>query len=154
METSMNRAISTSTYTRWPLPRLLILVLAGMYVGLMLDIRVEHVEAVHEHRVAWVPILFSAITSLVCLGSVIIWHKVTRRVLLVIFLASIAVGMTGVYLHTHGRPIRIFNTTKKSWTDPEMNLPDGPPLDAPMAFAGIGAIGFLASLERFNMPNR
>ena len=136
--------------TAWPLSRLVMLIMAGMYVGLLLDIRVEHVEAVHEHRIAWLPIVFSAVTCVISLLATVLWGKATRRIATVFFVGSIAVGLTGVYLHTHGHPIRIMNTTKRSWTEPDMTLPDGPPLDAPMAFAGIGAIGFLASLEKFS----
>lgn len=129
---------------------MLILILAGMYLGLVLDIRVEHVDAVHNHRIAWVPILFSAVTALFCLVAVVIWNRTCRRIALLLFLSSGVVGVLGVFQHTHGKLRRLVNTSVKAWTDPDMGLPDGPPLDAPLAFVGLGAIGSLASLDRFN----
>jgi hypothetical protein len=142
-------AISDS-HPRWPLPRILVLVLAGMYGGLVLDIRVEHVEAVRDHRIAWVPIIYSAATAVVCLVAFVLWKKSMRRVVLPIFLLSMVVGGTGAYLHSHGKPKKLFLVTTQAWTDPTMDHPDGPPLSAPLAFVGLGAIGVLACLERFS----
>jgi hypothetical protein len=41
-------------------------------------------------------------------------------------------------------------TSVSAWTDPKMNHSDGPPQVAPLAFAGLGVLGVLASLKRFN----
>jgi hypothetical protein len=37
-----------------------------------------------------------------------------------------------------------------AWTNPNMNHSDAPPQFAPLAFAGLGMIGLLASFEHFN----
>jgi hypothetical protein len=146
----MDAAAVGSLRNRWPLPRILILILAGMYFGLTLDVRVEHVEVVRDKTVAWLPILYAATTALTCLVAFVFWTKLMRRVVLVLFLGSMAVGTTGVYLHSHGKLMRVFHNSVRAWTDPEMNHSDGPPLTAPGAFVGIGLIGALASLHRFS----
>jgi hypothetical protein len=79
---------SRSHPDRWPLTRVLVFLLANAFAGLAMEIRVEHVDAVHEQGVAW--------------------------------------------------------------TNPTMNHSDGPPQMAPLAFGGLGMIGILTSLRRFN----
>jgi hypothetical protein len=136
--------------SQWNLPRFLMLLLAGMFVGLMMDIRVEHVEVVHEKTVAWLPIFFSAIMAVVSFAAFIFWNRAMRWLILLLCIGSMAVGLTGTYLHSHGYPNRILNTSIRSWTDKEMTHPDGPPLTAPMAFVGFGVLGALATLKPFN----
>ena len=55
-----------------------------------------------------------------------------------------------VYFHNHGDFKEVIKTSARAWTDPTMNHSDGPPQTAPLAFAGLGLIGILASLKRFN----
>ena len=70
--------------------------------------------------------------------------------MLLLFVGSMAVGVTGVYFHSHGFFKRVLTTSIRSWTDKEMTHPDGPPLTAPMAFVGFGVLGALATLKPFN----
>jgi len=41
-----------------------------------------------------------------------------------------------------------------AWTDPTMTHGDDPPQVAPLAFGGLGVIGIVASLGRFNSRNK
>ena len=129
---------------------MLILLLAGAFVGLMVDIRVEHVEVIRERPIAWLPIIYSGVMAVACLAAVIVWGKIARLVMALLFSLAFVVGGMGFYFHNHGNFINVIKTSVAAWTDPAMDHSDGPPQLAPLAFAGLGAIGILASLKRFN----
>jgi len=135
---------------RWPLARVLMVLLAGAFGGLISDLRVEHVEVVHEEAVAWTPIVFSGVMVVACLVTAIVWNNLMRRVMIAFFVAAMAVGGIGFYLHNHGNFQRVLKRSTSAWIDPEMRHPKGPPQTAPLAFAGLGVIGVLASLKRFS----
>jgi hypothetical protein len=134
----------------WPLARVLILILAGGFLGLMIDIRVEHVDVVRRHAIAWVPIIFSAFMTIACLTAFIRWTQTARRIMLLLFLLALVVGGLGFYLHNDGNIQNVITTSINAWTDPKMKHSKAPPQTAPLAFAGLGVIGILASLKRFN----
>ena len=144
----MNTAISR--VGNWPLSRVLMVLLAGAFAGLTSDLRVEHVDVVREHAVGWVPIVYSGVMALACLVAAIVWNDVARRVMIVLFLAALIIGGAGFYLHNHGKFARVWKRSVNAWVDPEMKHPDAPPQTAPLAFAGLGVIGVLASLKRFS----
>jgi hypothetical protein len=146
----MSSMVISSTLARWPLPRVLVLLLAGAFVGLMMDIRVEHVDAVHDHSVAWLPIIYCAVMTVASLGTCIFWNDVMRRMMIVLFLLAFVIGGTGFYLHNHGKVSRVIKSSINAWIDPDMNHSDAPPQLAPLSFAGLGMIGILACLKRFN----
>jgi hypothetical protein len=134
----------------WPFARVMILILAGGFLGLMMDIRVEHVDVVRRHTIAWVPIIYSAFMTIACLAAFIRWTKTARRIMLFLFLLALVVGGLGFYLHNDGNIQNVITTSTNAWTDPKMEHSDGPPQTAPLAFAGLGVIGILASLKKFN----
>ena len=144
----MTTAPLSHRFDRFPLARLLILILAGGFVGLMLDIRVEHVEVVRERSVAWLPIIFSGIMSVACVLAFVLWRKSVSMVMIPLFLLAMLVGALGFYFHNHGRVMQVARTSLAAWTDPNMNHSDSPPQFAPLAFAGLGVVGVLASLKR------
>jgi hypothetical protein len=133
-----------------PLSRVLILVLAGAFVGLMFDIRVEHVDAVREHRIAWLPIVYSGFMTFACAAAFVFWNKTTRLIMLPLFFLALIIGGMGFYFHNNGDFREVIKTSITAWTDGTMNHSDGPPQVAPLAFAGLGALGILSSLKRFN----
>jgi hypothetical protein len=146
----MNAGNDFSSHDRWPLTRVLILILAGAFASLMIDIRVEHVDVVREQSVAWLPIIYSGIMTIACLLAFLFWNKSARRVLLPLFLLALIVGSLGFYFHNHGHLKKVIVTSVNAWTDPKMKHSHAPPPLAPLAFAGLGAIGVFASLKRFN----
>jgi hypothetical protein len=141
---------SRSHHDRWPLTRILMFLLANAFVGLAMEIRVEHVDAVHEQGVAWTPIVYSCVMAVACLVAFVFWNKTSRRLMLPLFLLSFVVGGMGFYFHNHGNLRRVIKTSVNAWTNPNMNHSDGPPQMAPLAFGGLGVIGILTSLRRFN----
>jgi hypothetical protein len=146
----MNTASASQPRDRWCLARLLILLLAGGFAGLMLDIRVEHVDVVRERAVGWLPIIYSAFMTIACFAAFMFWTNTTRRLMLPLFLIAMVVGGMGFYFHTGGNLIKVIKTTAAAWTDPTMEHSQTPPQLAPLAFAGLGVIGGLATLSRFN----
>lgn len=134
---------------RWPLARILILLLAAGFFGLIVDLRVEHVQVVHENYLAWTPILYSAVMALACLVAAFLWTPASRLVLRILFLLAFLVGGLGFYLHNRGNFANVLSSSLHAWTDPQMKHPRGPPENAPMAFAGLGLLGALATLKRF-----
>jgi hypothetical protein len=149
-EISTNTSANSAPHDRLSLPRVLILILASAFVGLMVDIRAEHVDAVRERPIAWLPIIYSAFMTLSCLAAFSFWSKTSRIIMIPLFLLAFVVGGMGFYFHNHGDFRQVIKTSVSAWTDPTMNHSDGPPQTAPLAFAGLGVIGILASLKRFN----
>jgi hypothetical protein len=149
--TAVRSQIAKSTrLDRWSLPRVLMFVLANAFFGLMIDIRTEHVDAVHERGVAWLPIVYSGVMAIACLIAVIYWGKTARRLMLPLFLLAFVIGGMGFYFHNEGQVWEVLRASLAAWTDPKITHSDGPPPFAPLAFAGLGALGVLASAQRFN----
>src|SRR5271168_1424251 len=121
MEIKMSSAIELPPRDRWPLARILILVLAGAFGGLMVDIRVEHVDAVRDHAIAWLPIIYSAFMTLACLVAFVFWNKTSRVIMILLFLTAFVVGGMGFYFHNHGSIKKVIETSVGAWTDPNMN---------------------------------
>lgn len=141
--------ITAAGPSRWSLARVLMLLLAGAFVGLLSDIRVEHVDVVRETVLAWTPIVYSAVMALACLAAVIFWSKTSRLVMRVLFLLAFIVGGLGFYLHNRGHLVNVMTSAANAWFDPKMKHSRGPPQTAPLAFAGLGLLGVSATLRRF-----
>jgi hypothetical protein len=146
----MDSAAIPTPHDRWPLARILVLILSGAFAGLMADIRVEHVEVVHGRVTAWLPIIYAGVMAVACFVAFVFWNKTARLILLPLFLLAFVVGFVGFYLHNHGDLQSVIKTSMQAWTDSTMEHPDGPPQFAPLAFAGLGVIGILVTLKRFN----
>ena len=144
------KTMAISRMGNWPLSRVLVLLLAGAFAGLMADLRVEHVDVVREHAVGWVPIVYSGVMAVACILAAMVWNDVARRIMIVLFLAALGVGGTGFYLHNNGKFMRVMKRSMNAWVDADMKHSDAPPQTAPLAFAGLGVVGVLASLKRFS----
>jgi hypothetical protein len=79
-----------------------------------------------------------------------IWSDRARRVLLLFFPLAMVLGGIGFYLHNHGHLLRVMEYSIRAWTDRNMTHSDAPPEVAPLAFVGLGGIGMLCCLRRFN----
>jgi hypothetical protein len=146
----MNIGNDFPSHDRWPLARFLILILAAAFAGLMIDIRVEHVDIVRERSIGWLPIIYSGFMMIACLIAFFVWNKTARLAMLPLFLLALVVGSMGFYFHNHGDFKKVATTSTRAWTDPKMKHSHAPPPLAPLAFAGLGVIGIFASLKRFN----
>jgi uncharacterized membrane protein YphA (DoxX/SURF4 family) len=91
--------------------------------------------------------------AIACLGAAGSWTAMSRLVLRLLFGVAFIVGGLGFYFHNQGNLTQVMRSSIAAWTDREMHHSDDPPQVAPLAFAGLGAIGILATLKRFDsMP--
>src|SRR5580698_10386830 len=117
----MTTVANSSNRDSLPLPRVLIFILANGFLGLMVDIRIEHVDAVRDHAIAWLPIIYSAFMTLACLVAFVFWNKTSRVIMILLFLTAFVVGGMGFYFHNHGSIKKVIETSVGAWTDPSMN---------------------------------
>ena len=136
-----------------PLSRVLLLLTLGAYLGLLTDIRLEHVDVVRRHWIPWIPIIYSGAMSLLCLVALMAWRPWTRRIVFWISLAGFIVGGLGFWYHNARNLITPLQHAAQAWYDPKLRHPkDDPPPLAPLAFAGVGLLGMLATAKRSQPP--
>jgi hypothetical protein len=133
---------------RWPMGRVLLLLLAAGLVTLMLDIRYEHVEVVYEDPVAWTPIVFSGVMALLSLIGFLIWRVGFNRLLFVLYALGLVVGFIGTWKHTGGAIPKEILHVLSAWVVRYHYEAVPPPL-APAAFIGMGLMGMLACSRTF-----
>jgi hypothetical protein len=133
----------------WTLNKAMVLVLAGTFLGLFLDLRYEHVDKVRHHWTAWIPIVYSGIMFILCLIGLKIWESKGRELLFYAFAASLIVGLLGFYFHNGAHMLDNVVKTLAAWTTFEHH-PDSPPTLAPLSFCGLGVIGMLVSGRWFD----
>ena len=134
----------------WRLARVLMPILAAAFAGLMLDLRVEHADVVRHTRLAWLPIGYCAVMAVACALAAASWNPTARLLVRILFLAGFIVSGLGFYLHNHGKLVLVLTSSLHAWTDATMPHPHGPPQTAPLAIAGLGLLGAVATLKRFN----
>ncbi len=134
--------------TRWPLNRLLLLVLLAGFLTLMADIRVEHADRFRKFWQAWIPIYYAGTMSVACLvGALAWWTPAVRRIVFWLFALGFLVGGYGLYLHNHGDFLKLSQTLLDAWIM-KIKHEDVPPQLAPAAFAGLALIGMLTCARR------
>jgi hypothetical protein len=132
----------------WSLPRILVLFLLLGFGGLMCDIRVEHIDKVHENSLAWIPIVYAGLMAALCLVALIFWTPATRRILFWTALVAFAVGVYGFWLHNKGHLYEPLSQVFVAWFQRFHHPDDSPPTLAPMAFCGLGLLTMLATARR------
>jgi hypothetical protein len=130
------------------LNKLVVLVLVGGFAMLVAEIRFEHVDVLREDWRGWIPIAYSALMVVLGLGGLAFWKRGGRQVLLFAFAVAFVIGGLGFWFHTHGQPLPSLTYVLSAWTQ-QLRHQDGPPALAPLSFAGLGMIGVLACLRRF-----
>lgn len=135
--------------TAWTLNRWVVLLLLLGYVGLFLEIRYDHNHVLMHKSIAWTPIIYSAVMVVAGTVSLAFWDSWGRTVMLWLFAAGLIVGLLGFWLHNTGHPFdgigTLLSTLAGNHPDPQSR----PPVLAPLAFAGLGAVGGAACLPRF-----
>ena len=130
------------------LARLIVLLLAGAFVLLMLDIREEHLEPIkHGYLFPWIPIVYSGIMFIACLVTFLRWRKPLRRMLMALFVLGIGVGLLGFWFHTHGHPLHAIQFAVQAWRSIPLPHHGQPPTLAPLSFVGLGLIGGISCSE-------
>jgi hypothetical protein len=134
---------------RFPLARVLLLVTLGGYLGLLTDIRLEHVDVVRKHWIPWIPILYSGLMALLSILALVRWTPGARRIVFWLSLLAFVVGGVGFWYHNDGKIVDAARSAARAWYDPKLKHPDDmPPPLAPLSFAGLGLLGLLATARR------
>ncbi|NNM87293.1 MAG: hypothetical protein HKL95_02110 [Phycisphaerae bacterium] len=107
----ITRAKQCQTQRR--LARLIVLLLAGAFVLLMLDIREEDLEPIkHGYLFPWIPIVYSGMMCFCCLVTFFRWRRPLRRMLMALFVLGIGVGLLGFWFHRHGHPLHAISVCR------------------------------------------
>lgn len=133
---------------------LLVLLLGGVSL-LLVEVRFEHQAVLGVKWQSWIPIIY--LSSMLLLGALGIatFRRFGCYLLIGIFIGLAVVGLLGFWFHSKEKPIQkvaeIVSTDLsapghlKEQSDEDTN----PPVLAPLALVGLGAIGVLAC---FLMP--
>lgn len=127
----------------------LLLLLLGGIALLLVEIRFEHQAVLGEKWQSWIPIAYlSAMLALGALG-VATFRRFGRHLLIGSFFGLAVVGLLGFWFHSKEKPIqKVAEIVTTDLSAPghlkEQSEEDtAPPVLAPLALVGFGAIGVL-----------
>src|SRR5882762_12020332 len=138
----------------WSLNRIIVLLLLGGMAGLLIDIRWEHRVELGRQWETWIPLVYIGLMLIAGVVGLYRWNSWGRRVLQVGFSVCLIVGVLGTWFHSKGDPVGSCRRVLTAWTVPlgtngGVKIGSTPPELAPLAFVGLGIIGFLACSKRF-----
>lgn len=136
----------------WNLNRMVVLLLSGVYAGLVLDLRAEHIDVLRHHWTGWIPIVYCALAAAAGLTALLRWRPSSRRLFFWLSLCGIIVGLLGVWFHDRKDLAENFLEVIQAWWAP-IHRNEGAPVLAPFALCGLGVLGMLACARRFQ-PER
>ena len=131
--------------------------LAAMLVGgaavLLLELRFEHREVLGEEWPSWIPLLYCAVILVLGAAALRSWASWGRRALAALFLAGVLVGAAGFWFHSGGHLAHGVMDLLAAWRIPPgqdggIRMGSRPPPMAPLAFCGLGALGWLVTANR------
>ncbi len=137
-----------NAFIRWPLGKMIVLILTGAFAGLVFDLRYEHNHILAKHEIGWTPIIYSAVAVGVGTAGLALWERGGRLMLRAIFAAGFVVGALGFWYHGQGHILADLGQMLSVWSGAHPNPVHKPPLLAPLAFAGIGLFGLLGCSRR------
>jgi hypothetical protein len=119
---------------------------------LLAEVRFEHREVLGETWAAWVPLVYSAALLVGGGAALLFWRRGGRLVLAALFALAFVVGGLGIWFHSNGHPLtHLAQVLSAFWVPPGedggVKIGSAPPLLAPAAFWGLGAIGLIACLH-------
>lgn len=125
--------------------RFLVTVVSFGFLFLTMDSFFEHYFTQKEMRpYQWIPIIFGIIAFPTSLAAVVRLNLVTSRILAIVCLVSTLVGGLGFYFHVMA--IWRMIDTPFQWSFLFNGLRYGPPMLAPLSFAGLGVLGLVGTL--------
>jgi hypothetical protein len=102
----------------------------------------EHLRGSFNRRLMWTPVWLTPPMTAACIGAVLS-ERIARHVLPAVSAVTFLDGLLGFGLHLQGiqrMPGGVRNL--------QFNLTMGPPVFAPLLFAAVGLLGFVAALVR------
>jgi hypothetical protein len=127
------------------------LLLTGGFLMLMCEVRFEHRQVVNEEWKGWIPIVYSGLILIIVPLGTALFTRGGKKLLLAVYAIGVVIGSIGVWLHADGHLLQRIGEILAVWQhlvnkiDP--NAPFHPPVLAPLAFVGLGAIGIALTLE-------
>lgn len=122
--------------------RFLIAVTSFGFLFLTLDSFLEHYFAQREiQSYQWIPVVFGLVALPISLTALVRLNPVTSRILGIVCLVSILVGGWGFYFHVTATWRMV--DLPFEWSFLFSALRYGPPMLAPLSFAGLGLLGLV-----------
>lgn len=133
--------------SKFSINRLIALFVAAGFIFLAVDSTLEHWDVFKEEWFAFVPVLYSMFGIGIAVAAVVKWDEPWIRKLHLYLIASFVIGVAGLYFHSES----LFEDEDEMSTEErkheEKEKPA--PILAPLAFAGIGAIGMIGTSRKW-----
>jgi hypothetical protein len=107
----------------WSLNHLVVLLLAGAFTQLLIEVRYFHHEVLREHAIAWAPIAYSALMLVAIAIAAPFWDRGGRRALFWALAPAPVIGPVGYWFHNDGRPLQGLENELAAWARP-IGLPE------------------------------
>jgi len=132
--------------------RLIVTVCAVGFLFLVVDTFLEHLDAFKDEPLAWVPVGFSLVGLAVVGIAAARWNETWIRLAHWCFIAALVVGGVGVYLHVADQ----FESEEERVAEhgEDKKEEKAPPILSPLAFAGLGAIGLIGTLRKWQAETK
>lgn len=132
--------------------RFLIMVVCFGFLFLTVDSFLEHYftqKGIRPYQ--WIPVIFGSAAFPIALTAVVRLNRITSRMLGAVCLISMLVGGWGFYFHVTA--IWGMIDTPFEWSFLSSALRYGPPMLAPLSFAGLGLLGLVGALGPSQLLN-
>lgn len=134
--------------------KLILLVLAGGFLMLAVEIRYMHREVIADHWQGVIPLVFAPLAVVAC-GLAITGSRFGRWVCSLFMVLGVGVGALGAWLHSEGEAESFARLLTASITaranggeheeEREVEGEGEPPVLAPLSLSGLSAIGLLVA---------
>ena len=125
--------------------RLLALLVGIGFAFLAADSTLEHWDVLLKEPWSFIPVVFSACGAVLGILAVVLWNEKWIRALHLFLLASFLVAAAGLFFH-----IKEDEDEKKPAQAVEQQEKENEkPLLAPLAFAGIAAVGLIGTARKW-----
>lgn len=135
--------------------RLIACIVAGGFIFLFIETRIEHQEVMNDKLTAWIPMIVSAVGVLLASLTAFQWKPKLIRILHIYLILTMLVGLGGMFFHNedrfegkHQEETELRN--EESHEHNAQKHEDYPPILAPFAFVGLGVVGLLGTSRRWN----
>lgn len=136
--------------------KLILLVLAGGFLTLAVEVRYLHRNVLAENWQSIIPILFGPLAAFAC-GFALTGSRLSRWLCSLLMALGVGVGMFGTFLHSEGevdpfaRLLTASITARANGGEEERGeraeeAESEPPVLAPLSLSGLSAVGLLIVL--------
>lgn len=145
--------------------QLILLLVAGGFLLMLIDVRHMHREILSEHWQSWIPIVISVLGFFIAVALIKI--KRLKFLAILIYLSGIGAGLYGSYLHSEGemnkyldlfasKEIVAYALDKDEYENEknENEKEEAPPLLAPLGLSGLCAFGLVGALSMSNVKEK